>query len=81
MADIQGKNPTSRTPGREGTGQGNYNFRCSDIHSTCDWQTWANSEDELMRNVERHGREQHDMAEFDENTRNQVRSHINRRAA
>jgi hypothetical protein len=59
MADIQGKNPTGRTPGREGSGPANYSFRCSDIHSTCNWQTSANSEDELMRNVERHGREQH----------------------
>ncbi len=77
MADTQGRNPTSRTPGSEGAGP--YNFRCSEIHSSCNWQTSGSSEDEVMHNVERHGREAHGLSNWDENTRNRVRSSIKQR--
>lgn len=88
--DITGKNPTSTRPGPEGVGVtnkspgatgGDYTFRCADVHSSCSWQTRASSEDELRTNVERHGREQHNMTEFGEDAWNRIRSFIRRQAA
>lgn len=59
----------------------NYTFRCADVgFKECPWQTRGSSEDEVLRNAEQHGREQHNLTSIDENMRNQVRSHIRRAA-
>jgi predicted small metal-binding protein len=58
-------------------GQQNYSFRCADMgHMDCSWETRGSSQDEVLRKAEQHGREKHNMSNMDENTRNQVRSHI-----
>ena len=65
------------------TGQSNQNltFRCADVgQGNCNWQTSGKSEDEVLRNVEQHARESHQM-NMDENTRSKVRGAIRRQAA
>jgi len=58
-------------------GQGKYSFRCADMgQGNCSWEAHGSSQDEVLRKAEQHGREQHNMTNMDENTRNQVRSHI-----
>jgi predicted small metal-binding protein len=62
-------------------GQGKMNFRCSDVGpKTCDWQVSGNSEQEIMPKIEQHGREKHNLT-MDNETRNKVRSAIQRKAA
>lgn len=57
-----------------------YRFRCADAgHKECPWETRGSSPDEVMRNVEQHGREQHHLT-MDDNTRNQIRSKIQQAA-
>ena len=64
------------------SGSGDYSFRCSDAgHKECNWQTRGSSEDEVLRNVEPHARQHHNIQNFDENTRYEVRGAIRRSAA
>jgi predicted small metal-binding protein len=66
---------------REPQGQGKVNFRCSDVGPmTCDWQVSGNSEQEIMPKIEQHGRDKHNLT-MDNETRNRVRSAIQRKAA
>lgn len=58
-----------------------FSFRCSEVHPECNWQTSGNSEDQIMSDVERHGREKHNLQNFDQQTRNKVKGAIHRRAA
>ena len=60
---------------------GDFKFRCSDIHKDCNWEADGNSESELMPKIEQHGREKHNVKNFDENTRSKVRQAIHRQAA
>lgn len=77
MADIR-KGPQST---QTGTGQGRYHFRCADVGFTgCNWETRGDSPEEVLRNAEQHGREQHHLASLDEETRNKVRSKITQAA-
>ena len=81
MAD---NNPTANRPGPEGTAgnnAGDYSFRCGDVMNGCNWSTSANSESELRRNMEQHGREHHGMTDFGEDTWNKVKGFIRRKAA
>jgi predicted small metal-binding protein len=58
--------------------EGRVNLKCSDVGpKNCDWQVSGNSEQEIMRKIEHHGREKHNMT-IDDQTRNRVRN-INRR--
>jgi predicted small metal-binding protein len=78
MAEIR-KSPQKST--QSGTGRGDYHFRCSDAGFTgCNWETRGSSPDEVLRNAEQHGREQHHLTNIDEQTRNKVRSKITRAA-
>lgn len=53
-----------------------YSLKCADAgHKECPWEARGASPDEVMRQAEQHGREQHHLS-MDENTRNQVRSKI-----
>jgi len=62
-------------------GQGKMNFRCADVGpKSCDWQVSGNSEQEIMPKIEQHGHEKHNLTMGDE-TRNRVRSAIQRKAA
>jgi predicted small metal-binding protein len=57
------------------------NFRCSDVGpKDCNWQVSGNSEEEIMPKIEQHGRQDHGMM-IDDQTRNKVRSSIQRMAA
>lgn len=57
-----------------------YRFRCADAgQKDCPWETRGSSPDEVLRQVEQHGREQHHLS-MDDTTRNQVRSKIQRAA-
>ena len=61
--------------------QGDYHFRCSDVgFNECKWETRGNSPDEVLRNAEQHGRQQHNLTNIDDDTRNRVRSHIHKAA-
>ena len=57
-------------------------FRCSDMgHKDCSWEVSGRSEDELMPQIERHGRERHGMTNMDDESRQRVRNNIRDRAA
>ena len=61
---------------------GNYSFRCADVgQKECSWETKGSSEDEVLRNVEKHGREKHDISSFVGDMRDRVRGAIKRVAA
>jgi predicted small metal-binding protein len=81
MANISGDNPTSKRPGSEGGGNVK-TFRCADVADpSCRWEVSGKNEAEIMPQIERHGREQHNITNFDETTRNRVRDAIRTRAA
>jgi len=81
MANISGNNPSSSRPGSEGGGNLK-SFRCADVaDANCKWEVSGRSESEIMPQIERHGREQHNITNFDENTRNRVRDAIRTRSA
>jgi predicted small metal-binding protein len=61
---------------------GNKTFRCSDMgHKDCSWEVSGRSEDELMPQIESHGRERHGINNLDEDSRRRVRNNIRDRAA
>lgn len=83
--DTGGTNPNSRIPGR-GDGRENYagirSFRCADVgNAECRWEVSGRTEDELMPQIEQHGREAHGMSEFDGETKNKIRNAIRERRA
>ena len=57
-------------------------FECSDVgqRNHCEWEISGESKEELMPKIEQHGREKHGMT-IDDQTRNKVRSSINKQAA
>jgi len=58
-----------------------YKFRCADAgHKECQWETRGSSPDEVLRNVEQHGREKHNITSMDADARNKVMSNIQRAA-
>ncbi len=72
--------------GREGGGnvrEGQKHFRCADVgFADCRWETSGRSADALMPDIERHGREQHNLSEADiERSRGKIRNAIKDRAA
>ena len=57
-------------------------FKCADMgHKDCSWEVSGRSEDELMPQIERHGRERHGVTNLDEDSKRRVRSNIRERAA
>jgi predicted small metal-binding protein len=81
MANISGNNPTERRPGTEGAGNLK-SFRCADVaDANCKWEVTGRDEAELMPEIERHGREHHNITNFDEGIRNRVRNAIRTREA
>ena len=51
-------------------------FRCADVgDKSCQWETKGKSEEEVMRSVEQHGRETHNL-KMDDNMREKVRGAI-----
>ena len=65
-----------------GKQEGQKSFRCADLgHKECNWEVRGRSEEELMPQIERHGREQHNLQNFDNETRQRVSSVIRDKAA
>jgi predicted small metal-binding protein len=61
---------------------GHKTFKCADMgHKDCNWEVSGRSEDELMPQIERHGRERHGINNLDEDSKRRVRSNIRDRAA
>jgi len=78
--NLAGNDPTARRPGKEGGG--NLSFRCADVgYGDCQFEARGNSEEEILQQAERHGREQHNVTEISEPLREKVRSSIRRSAA
>lgn len=67
---------------RDRTPLGERTFRCADAgNADCRWETSARTEDELMDNIERHGREAHGITNFDSSTRRKFQDAIRERRA
>jgi len=80
MADVNKPKSPQSQPGSSGGSQ-KFTFRCADMGKPdCTWQTQGSSQDEVLRNVEQHAREKHNLTNLDENTRNQVRNQIRQAA-
>lgn len=61
--------------------QGNVRFRCKDVgFANCPWEATGRNEQELMPQIERHGREQHGINNIDQATRDKVHGAIQRAA-
>lgn len=61
---------------------GQKTFRCADMgHKECNWEVSGQSEEELMPQIEHHGRERHGITNLDEESRRRVRNNIRDRAA
>src|SRR5512146_2423989 len=75
-----GPNPTASSPGPEGAGR--KTFRCADVgFADCRWEVSGQTPDELLPQIERHGREQHGLHEIGENLRRRVLDAIRARRA
>jgi predicted small metal-binding protein len=60
----------------------NLRFRCADVgDKNCNWEARGRNEDDIMRQVEQHGREKHNIQNIDDNMRQRIRGAINRQAA
>jgi predicted small metal-binding protein len=56
-------------------------FRCADVGDPqCKWEARGSSEEELMPQIERHGREAHNINNIDGSMRNRIRTNIRRAA-
>jgi predicted small metal-binding protein len=64
-------NPTT------GSNQGNVKFRCKDVgFANCPFEASGKNEQELMPQIERHGKEAHGMEQIDQQTRDRVKDAI-----
>ena len=64
-------------PNRTNKENENYSFRCADAGFTgCSWEAKGSSPDDVLRQAEQHGREQHNMTSINDETRDKVRSKI-----
>lgn len=62
--------------------QEKYSIRCIEIGDVdCPWEGQGKDEQELMREVERHGRDKHQWTSFPEEIKNKVRGAIRKTAA
>ncbi len=68
-------NPTSNNP------RGQKTFRCSDLGHKCNWEVSGQSEEELIPQIEQHGRQAHNIQNLDNEARKKVHSAIRDRAA
>ncbi len=72
---------TTNKPNTQTQQSGSYTFRCADAgFKECPWETRGSTPDEVLRNVEQHGRQDHHLSNIDEETRNKVRSNIRQAA-
>lgn len=61
---------------------GERTFRCSDVgNADCRWETSAQTEEDLMGQIERHGREAHGITHIDDTTRRKILDVVRERRA
>src|SRR5438045_372320 len=64
------------------TGGSDRTFRCADVgNSDCRWEVSGHNDQELMPKIEQHGREAHNIQQFDGETRSKVQNAIRDRQA
>ena len=51
-------------------------FSCRDVGMDCDFKVKGETEDEILKNAEQHGREAHGMQELTDETKQKIRSVI-----
>ncbi len=57
--------------------QGNVRFRCKDVgFANCPWEARGRNEQELMPQIEQHGRDAHGINQIDQQTRDKVKNAI-----
>ncbi len=70
------------TSERDSVPLGQRTFRCADIgNADCRWETSAQTEDELVGQIERHGREAHGITNLDEDRRRKILDVVRERRA
>ncbi len=77
MAEINDpKHPETGTT-KTRSNEKHYSFRCADVGlSDCQWQTNGSSLEEIMRNAEEHGKNEHNLTEINEDLRNRIRQNV-----
>lgn len=79
--NIAGTNPSATHPGAQGGGKVK-SFRCADVGpADCRWEVSGRTEDELMPQIERHGREAHNINNIDSNMKSKIHNSIRERQA
>ncbi len=74
--DMSRRSESANTPSGERT------FRCADVgNADCRWEVTGRTADELMPQIERHGREQHGITSWDDRLKNRVQDAIRERKA
>jgi len=67
---------------RDAVPVGERTFRCADAgNADCRWVTTAQTEEDLMGQIERHGREAHGIKNFDDSTRRRILNVVRERRA
>ena len=67
--------------GKPSQGAGDYHLRCADVgYKDCPWEASGSTQDDVLRKAEQHGRQEHNLTNIDDDTRNRVRSQIHRAA-
>ncbi len=81
MAKINDpKNPETGNTSTH-TNEKHYSFRCADVGlSECQWQTNGSTLEEIMQNVEEHGKNEHNLTEINEDLRNRIRQNVKQAA-
>ena len=64
---------------KQGTGV-DYTFRCADVGYQCGFEIHGSSEEEVMNQVEQHGRAAHHMQQLSEQKKYKIRNNIRRAA-
>jgi predicted small metal-binding protein len=75
MADIREFPSGTNTAGSK-----RFSFACSNVGYDCDWRAEAGSEDELLQQVEEHGRTAHNFQQLSQQKRFKIRNNIQRAA-
>ncbi len=82
QADLSRRTSGSAHSVNSSQGGTEHTFRCADVgNADCRWETSGQTEDEVMRNAEAHGRRHHGLTDWTEAMRNKVRDNIHRRQA
>ena len=79
--NLDTRKPSTGTQSTQSGSSGDFSFRCKDAgHNECNWETRGRSEDEVLRAVEPHAKQKHNVNNFGD-VRDKVRGAIRRSAA